>query len=482
MKEKVVFEYDKFRNLVTDEDFIQLRQMTTKFNIFEVMRSTQTEIRHSNILAWLLNPYENHGCGDAFLRHLLLAISQKKSQHGLNFYDFYMLEIESVLIKREWVPRKTTTRDQNEELDYQEEAEYKNKNRIDILINVELKSELKPKNSDVSYTNIVIAIENKIRSKESTTENSTQLKDYNEALATIFKKNVKIIPLFLTPDGSDPTDPAWIKLDYEETRKIISTVFENFKEDLSKEKQLMIRQYLELLQDHVVSGSDPEVVRLCRKIQTKHLHVMDEIRKLTTASTAKETDRHQLCQQITNRNSSVFKAYKNWQFGLRERVSNLLITWMNNHKEILGFQISTPKKSSLEFVSPEMQKLSKELFGKDNGLVLFFENGLNSYLRVIMQINSHENQELRRSVYSIFQRDKSELFRPTDTEKISETYTRIHTKKICTPDEAIKKSNDKEVLDSILIELEEYFSPNGTYLKIQKFMRDHMEEFLALRK
>jgi len=66
MKEKMTLDYDQFRNLVTDETFVKLRQMTKKFNIFEVMKSTHTEIRHSNILIWLLDPYENHGCGDAF--------------------------------------------------------------------------------------------------------------------------------------------------------------------------------------------------------------------------------------------------------------------------------------------------------------------------------------------------------------------------------------------------------------------------------
>jgi hypothetical protein len=80
-------DYSQFQELVTDADFIKLRQLTSKFNIFEVMRATHTEIRHSHILAWLLYPYGNHGCGDAFLRQLLLTVSQKQGKHGLSFYD-----------------------------------------------------------------------------------------------------------------------------------------------------------------------------------------------------------------------------------------------------------------------------------------------------------------------------------------------------------------------------------------------------------
>ena len=116
--------------------------------------------------------------------------------------------------------------------------------------------------------------------------------------------------------------------------------------------------------------------------------------------------------------------------------------------ESLRFQINTKKKSSIEFVSPEMQKLNRELFGKDNTIVLIFVIKLNSYISIVMQINSHPNQELRKSVYSIFQKDNSELFRSTDTEKISETYTRIYTQKILTP-ENVHNVHDREVLNSV---------------------------------
>ena len=280
MKKQDLPDYSQFLKLVTDADFIKLRQLTSKFNIFEVMRSTHNEIRHSNILAWLLNPYENHGCGDAFLRQLLLTISQKPEQHGLSFYDFYMLEIESVTIEREWVPRKKTYKDQDDEYENWDERKYKSMDRIDILIEIELKRHIKLDKSDVSYSRLVIPIENKIRSKEAVKDNGTQLEGYSDALAKVYQKDVKIIPVFLTPDGSDPTAHEWLKLDYEETRKIISTVYETFKVDLGEDKKLLIEQYLDLLQNHIVSGIDPEAVRLCRAIQANHLPVMEEIRKL----------------------------------------------------------------------------------------------------------------------------------------------------------------------------------------------------------
>ena len=49
----------------------ELLPWTGKFNLFDVLRISRTEIRHSNMLAWLLNANENHGMGDAYVKALV---------------------------------------------------------------------------------------------------------------------------------------------------------------------------------------------------------------------------------------------------------------------------------------------------------------------------------------------------------------------------------------------------------------------------
>ena len=39
----------------------------TQFNLFEVLGRPRLELAHSSFLAWLLDPLESHGFGDAFL-------------------------------------------------------------------------------------------------------------------------------------------------------------------------------------------------------------------------------------------------------------------------------------------------------------------------------------------------------------------------------------------------------------------------------
>lgn len=48
--------------------FKRTTAVDSHFNLFDVLKISKTEIRHSNMLGWLLNPNENHGMGDAFLK------------------------------------------------------------------------------------------------------------------------------------------------------------------------------------------------------------------------------------------------------------------------------------------------------------------------------------------------------------------------------------------------------------------------------
>ena len=61
-------------NFICDKELKELEQKFDKFNIFDCLRLTRTEIRHSNFLAWLLDPNETHGLSDYFLKEFLVNI------------------------------------------------------------------------------------------------------------------------------------------------------------------------------------------------------------------------------------------------------------------------------------------------------------------------------------------------------------------------------------------------------------------------
>ncbi|MEK7405193.1 MAG: PD-(D/E)XK nuclease family protein [Acidobacteriota bacterium] len=53
----------------------QGKWIKTHFNVFDVLGRPRLELAHSGVLAWLLDPEEAHGLGDAFLRGFLRRVA-----------------------------------------------------------------------------------------------------------------------------------------------------------------------------------------------------------------------------------------------------------------------------------------------------------------------------------------------------------------------------------------------------------------------
>ena len=59
------------RFLADNPELEQLSDRLGTFNVFRALKIERVEIRHSNALAWLLDPSESHGLGDVVLRRVL---------------------------------------------------------------------------------------------------------------------------------------------------------------------------------------------------------------------------------------------------------------------------------------------------------------------------------------------------------------------------------------------------------------------------
>ncbi len=71
---------DAIRNLLDDKAFKDYAALTKKrnFNAFDVLRYSDYEIRHSNVLAWLLTPGATHGVRDAFVKKFVKCLPSKE--------------------------------------------------------------------------------------------------------------------------------------------------------------------------------------------------------------------------------------------------------------------------------------------------------------------------------------------------------------------------------------------------------------------
>lgn len=76
-----------------------LDEWADQFNLFDVLGIARLEIRHSNILGWLLDPNENHGLGDAVIRGFLNHVAMTDSC-GVDVFDALLLDCHDFALHR----------------------------------------------------------------------------------------------------------------------------------------------------------------------------------------------------------------------------------------------------------------------------------------------------------------------------------------------------------------------------------------------
>ena len=202
-------------------------------NIFDILKIGGMEIRHSNFLAWLLDPNESHGLGDIFLKKFLInTINNNGESIDISSVDIDLINLYDLEVYRELY-------------------------NIDLLL-------ISEKNQ------LIIAIENKIYSKESL----NQLKRYKETLDTRFGNNFKYLRIFLTPSGDEPSDIGnWIKSDYSIVYKLIDEILN--KEELDERPRIYIEDYYNTLRRYVVV--DEKIRKICEEIYQRHKAALDLI-------------------------------------------------------------------------------------------------------------------------------------------------------------------------------------------------------------
>src|SRR5438477_10262037 len=91
------------RFVVENDELLELEERIGRFNIFDALGVARTEIRHSNFLAWLLDPAESHGQGSLFLKAILMDLLKEApvSKRPLSPVELDGIELQGVEILRE---------------------------------------------------------------------------------------------------------------------------------------------------------------------------------------------------------------------------------------------------------------------------------------------------------------------------------------------------------------------------------------------
>lgn len=223
---------EALQNFLLDIDCLnELQPWTGHFNLFDVLKISRAEIRHSNMLGWLLNPNENHGIGDRFLKAIIQEMVVNDTDGRYEVFQTLLLDLYSFTLYREW-------------------------KNIDILLISEEEQ-------------FLVAIENKVGAHE----HDNQLDRYRKTLETEYPDYKKMF-IFLTPDGDDPSDVEnWDVLTYSSVAENLAKLKSSM--ELQPDVELIIRNYLDVIRRDIVE--DQQLVEVCNKIYAKHKKALDLI-------------------------------------------------------------------------------------------------------------------------------------------------------------------------------------------------------------
>src|SRR5438552_12678627 len=92
------------RFVVENDCLLQLESHIGRFNIFDALGIKDAEIRHSNFLAFILDPAESHGQGQLFLKAILMDLLKNAppERRPLSPIDLDGIDLRGIEIRREW--------------------------------------------------------------------------------------------------------------------------------------------------------------------------------------------------------------------------------------------------------------------------------------------------------------------------------------------------------------------------------------------
>ena len=91
----------ELKRFLLDIDCLCALENTT-FNVFDVLKISRTEIRHSNVLAWLLDPNANHGYSHNFLARLNSYLARDGFVSDKDVFKLLTMKYMDVIVLREW--------------------------------------------------------------------------------------------------------------------------------------------------------------------------------------------------------------------------------------------------------------------------------------------------------------------------------------------------------------------------------------------
>jgi hypothetical protein len=223
--------------IVANTELAQLELLAKRFNIFEALGVVRAERKHSNFLAFLLQPKASHRLGSRLLKRFLQeALNAEPQVSSLKPIDIELLDLSQAEVHVE-------------------------RDDIDILILDKI-------------NNLCVIIENKVDSSE----HSDQLSKYFNLISYRFPSSIKF-GVYLTADGSAPEEPRdrehYAPISHSKVRELVKEVSVVMDLGVEDGVKFALKQYVDVLGRHFMA--DAEIKGLCERIYKQHKEAIDLI-------------------------------------------------------------------------------------------------------------------------------------------------------------------------------------------------------------
>ncbi len=216
-----------------DKDLRALSKWVEKINIFDILKSGKTEIKHSKVLAWLMTVDGNHRLGDAFVREFVKKVIKNNPNMNYDLFDWSFIDYSSQIVRTE-------------------------EHNIDITVRFE----------GIESKNIIV-IENKTKTTEHTAGKSgkPQTVQYREQIEKDYSEYKKLFVYLTSMDELPEDSEYWCVLTYDDILDIIETTIKG--KDILPPVELIIDNYCDLIKQSVI-GRDPELFKECNLVYNNH--------------------------------------------------------------------------------------------------------------------------------------------------------------------------------------------------------------------
>lgn len=344
----------KLVKIIQDDEVQRLSLLLRKFNPFEILKIGHYELRHTNTLAWLLDPAENHGLGDTFLRAFIARFGTTDGRDSIT-HRFEIAEDRTVTIRREVKLshlKGNTAEGERLGLFGGDELNQDNaqalKKAIDII---------------VDSNDWVLAIEAKVRSQEG----EEQLKDYQKALNAYVGGSEKLLTLvFLTIDGDGASESQWVSANWEENVITPLETALSIHHDLREDIRSFLTSYLSTLKRYAGSGDEVETLATRLATSERLKKPLQEIQE-ALKKRGKKKDLDEKTKRLLRRHAPTIRL-------LLAQTTSRQVTRAEQIETLLkdsGFERLTGPASYISFVPKQWKEKFPRMLAIDKGGVVF---------------------------------------------------------------------------------------------------------------